>query len=43
MAVSLTYVTGIMTNMQGVNTDNQLMTSAGKPTALGEKYINASF
>jgi len=34
---------GIMTNMQGVNTDNQLMTSAGKPTALGQKYIDAAF
>jgi len=34
---------GVMQDMQGVNTDNQLMTSAGKPTALGEQYINASF
>jgi hypothetical protein len=34
---------GVMTDMQGVNTDNQLMTSAGKPTSLGEQYINVSF
>lgn len=34
---------GIMTNMQGVNTDNQLMTSSGKPTALGQKYLDVSW
>jgi len=31
---------GVMQNMQGVNTLNQLMNSAGQPTALGLKYIN---
>jgi hypothetical protein len=45
---STSYVTayfgfGIMTNMQGVNTDNQLMTSSGKPTALGQKYLDVSW
>jgi hypothetical protein len=34
---------GVMTDMQGVNTDNQLMTSAGKPTSLGTKYIQNSW
>jgi hypothetical protein len=31
---------GVMKDMQGVNTLNQLMNSAGQPTALGQKYIN---
>jgi len=33
---------GIMENMQGVNTMNQLMDGSGKPNALGQKYIDGS-
>jgi hypothetical protein len=32
---------GVMTDMQGVNPDNQLMNDNGQPTALGYRYINA--
>lgn len=33
--------TGIMHDMQGVNTANQLMASSGQPTDLGYQYISA--
>ncbi|TFY69444.1 hypothetical protein EVG20_g3148, partial [Dentipellis fragilis] len=32
---------GIMHDMQGVNTANQLMASNGQPTELGKLYIGA--
>ena len=34
---------GIMHDMQGVNTLDQLMSSSGAPTSLGEKYINVGW
>jgi len=38
--VTAYFAFGVMKEMQGVNTLDQLMNSAGKPTALGEQYIN---
>jgi len=39
--VTAYFAFGVMKDMQGVNTLNQLMNSAGQPTALGYAYINA--
>lgn len=39
--LNLTIASGVMKDMQGVNTLNQLMNSAGQPTDLGKMYIGA--
>jgi len=39
--VTAYFAFGAMKDMQGVNSLNQLMNSAGQPTALGYAYINA--
>jgi hypothetical protein len=40
---SLTWIIGIMHDMQGVNTLNQLMASSSNPTDLGYAYIHNSW